>query len=155
MADSSITLEGHPAVPVKLIDIGGGLFALATSGSTGASGPVTDSGPTWTSAHGIAGVPFTSADQHSAVAVCTSAPTSGQKLVITDLIISVDTACKVTLTEETSGTVVWGPHYLTAGIHQNTTRSRFFKLATANKKLAVQTDIAAFITVDAFYYSEA
>src|ERR1035437_2256350 len=63
-----------------------------------------DDGPEWTSVWGVAGVPFTSADQHSAAASVTDAPTGGQKLIIDDLIVSIGTAMSVTFKEETSGT---------------------------------------------------
>lgn len=116
-----------------------------------------DGGPGWTATHGIAGVPFTSADQHSAVASVTSAPTaSTKKLVITDIFVSVDTAMNVTFKEETSGTVICGPFYLPAnGSAQFTPRSDAWKLPVANKKLQVLTSVAGNIMVDAHYYSEA
>jgi hypothetical protein len=115
-----------------------------------------DGGPSWVSAHGIAGIPFTSADQHSAPAPCTSAPTSGKKLVITDLIFSTDTAMSVTFTEETSGTVIAGPFYVPANFAgQFTPRSVMWKLPTINTRLQVQTSVAGHITVDPGYYSSA
>lgn len=120
------------------------------------SGGLSDAGPAWTSVWGVAGVPFTSADQHSAVASVTDAPTAGQKLVIDDLILSTDTDMTVTFKEETSGTVIFGPWYLTAkgGAMQVTPRGKK-KLATANKKLQVITSVAGNITVQASYHSEA
>jgi hypothetical protein len=114
-----------------------------------------DLGPSWTSAHGIASIPFTSADQHSAVASVTSAPTSGQKLVVTDIFVSVDTAMNITFKEETSGTVIAGPFYLPAnGTIQLTPRGKQWKLPVADKKLQVITSVAGNIMVDAGYYSE-
>jgi hypothetical protein len=114
-----------------------------------------DGGPAWTSVWGVAGVPFTSPDQHSAVASVTDAPTSGQKLVITDLIVSVDTNMSVTFKEETSGTIIFGPWYCSAnsGPIQVTLRSKK-KLPVANKKLQVLTSVAGNITVQVGYYSE-
>lgn len=115
-----------------------------------------DGGPAWTSVWGVAGVPFASADQHSAVANVTDAPTSGQKLVITDLIVSVDTNMSVTFKEEASGIVMFGPWYCSAnsGPIQVTLRSKK-KLAAADKKLQVLTSVAGNITVQAGYFSEA
>jgi hypothetical protein len=114
-----------------------------------------DAGPMWTSVRGIAGVPFTSADQHSAAANCTDLPTSTQKLVITDVFISVDTAMNVTFKIETAGTVIIGPIYIPAnGTVQLTPRSRGWKLATADKHLQVITSVAGNISVDVHYYSE-
>ena len=114
-----------------------------------------DAGPAFDSVWGVSGVPFTSADQHSATALVTDVPTSGQKLVIDDLIVSVDTAMYVTFTEETTGTVMFGPWYLAAncGPVQVTSRGKK-KLATANKRLQVQTSVSGNISVSASYHSE-
>lgn len=116
--------------------------------------PVSDNGAAWTSVFGVSGAPFASADQSAAAASVTDAPTSGQKLVITDVIISVDTAMTVTLKEETSGTI-FGKYYMAANSTlQITTRGKR-KLATANKKLQVQTSVAGNISVNVGYWSEA
>lgn len=104
----------------------------------------------------VAGVPFNSADQHAAAASVTDAPTAGQKLVIDELRVSVDTACAVTFKEETSATVFFGPYYMAANSTlQPTWRGKGVKLATADKKLQVITSVAAKITVEAGYHSEA
>lgn len=119
-------------------------------------GATQDAGPFWTTVRGVAGVPFASADQHSAAASVSAAPTSGQKLVITDLFVSVDTAMSVTFKCETTGAVVTGPYYLPAnGTLQLTPRSKGWKLATADKKLQVITSVAGNVMVDVAYYSEA
>jgi hypothetical protein len=129
---------------------------VAVTGGYPAIQPTSDSGPSWVSAHGIAGVPFTSADQHSAAASVTSAPTGGQKLVVTDILVSVDTAMWVTLKEETSAVIITGPYYLPAnGTLQLTTRSKIWKLPTADKKLQVLTSVAGNVMADIGYYSEA
>lgn len=165
MADTYLVLldQESPSVlkRLKLHDNGDGTYALATSATLAAGsaaiGSAQDSGPSWTPAHGIAGVPFTSADQHSAVASVTSAPTSAPlNLVFTDLIVSVDTAMSVTFKEETSGTVICGPFYMAANSSvQFTPRSfRAWKLPVANKKLQVLTSVAGNIMVDAHYFSE-
>jgi hypothetical protein len=118
--------------------------------------PTKDDGPNWTTVWGIVGVPFTSADQHSAAASVTDAPTSGQKIVVDDLIFSTDTAMNVTFKCETSGTVVTGPFYVPANFAgQLTTRSKGWKLATADKKLQVITSVAGNIMVHVGYHSEA
>lgn len=139
---------------------GGGSSGSVTIGSalpagTNTIGATQDAGPAWTTAWGIAGVPFNSADASSIVSV-TSAPTSGQKLVITDLIVSVGTAMTVTFKCETSGVVIAGPFYLPANtIAQLTPRSKGWKLATADKKLQVIASVSGNITVQAGYFSEA
>lgn len=117
----------------------------------------TDNGPAWTSAHGVSSVPFTSADAQTAAAV-TDAPTSGQKLVITDLFVSNNSAVAIqfTFVEETSATVITGPYALPAGTcAQLTPRGKGWKLPTANKKLMVDASAAGNIMVDAHYFSEA
>jgi hypothetical protein len=106
------------------------------------------------SSWGGGSAPFTSADQHSDVAAVTGAPAAGQKLVATDIIVSVDTDMTVTFKEETSGTVVIGPLYLAAkSTVQLTPRGKLWKLAMAGKKLMVQTSVAGNITVDVGYFS--
>lgn len=115
---------------------------------------VTDAGPGWTSSFGVSGARFTSADQHSAVAPVTDAPTTGEKLVITDLIISVDTAMRVDFSIETGGTILLSLYLPANGTVQFTPRSKL-KLATADKKLMVRTSVAGNIAVTPFYFSEA
>src|SRR4051812_28783851 len=87
----------------------------------GVGGASQDAGPSWTSVFGVGGVPFASADAHSAAVAVTDAPTSGQKLVITDIVVSVDTAMSVTFTEETSGTVIAKFYMAANGVAQITT----------------------------------
>lgn len=117
--------------------------------------PRHDAGPSWQTTRGVSGVPFTSANQSASAASVTDAPATGQKIVVDDVIVSVDTAISVTFKEETSGTVVLGPIYMPANsMAQITTRGRL-KLATADKKLQVQTSAAGNISVTTFYHSEA
>jgi|SRR5574343_780999 len=113
-----------------------------------------DAGPAWTSTFGVAGARFTSADQSASAASVTDAPASGKKLVITDVILSVGTAMRVDLKEETSGTVFASVYMAANSLVQLTPRGKF-KLATADKKLQVQTSAAGNVAVTAFYYSEA
>lgn len=128
----------------------------ATPAGTNTIGATMDAGPSWTTVWGIVGVPFTSADQHSAAASVTDAPTSGQKLVIDDILVSVDTAMWVTFKCETTAVVIAGPFYLPAnGSLQITPRGKGKKLATADKKLQVITSVAGNIMVDVGYHSEA
>ncbi len=130
-------------------------YSGALAAGSAAIGSVKDGGPAWTSVHGVTAAPFTSADQHSGVASVTDAPTSGQKLVITDLIVAVDTTMSVTFKCETSGAIIAGPFYMAANSSQQfTPRSKAWKLATADKKLQVLTSVAGNIMVDAHYFSE-
>ncbi len=93
--------------------------------------------------------------QHSAAAQCTDLPTTGQTLVVTDVIISVDTAMWVKIEEQTTGNVIWGPHYFPAnsGPMQFTPRGKL-KHSTANKYFQVITSVAGNITCDLYYFSE-
>lgn len=162
MADVTFPVGPTRAMKV-LVDLGDGTFAEkvvavnpngTSIGAGGGGSSTTDAGPAWTSVWGVAGVPFTSADQHSAVASVTDAPTSGQKLCIDDILLSVDTAMNVTFKEETSGTVMFGPWYLPANSTIQVTVRGKKKLPTVNKKLQVITSVAGNITVQVGYHSE-
>lgn len=116
--------------------------------------PVVDLGPGWSSSFGVAGARFTSADQSAAAASVTDAPDAGEKLVVTDVVISVGAAMRVDLKEETSGTVLASLHLAANTVTQLTFRGKL-KLATADKTLQVQTSAIGSIAVTAFYHSEA
>ncbi len=110
-----------------------------------------DAGASWTAVHTVTN----SSDMQSAADV-SGAPDSGQYLVVTDVIISTDTALTITLQEETSATVFGGPYYLAANSTlQLTIRSRQFKLATANKKLQAVASKAGNVTIETWAFSEA
>lgn len=145
-------VQVNAALPAGTNIIGKVGIDQTTNGTTNKVYAV-DGGAGWTTVFGVSGARFTSADQSGGVASVSDAPTSGQKLVITDIKISVDTAMKVTFREETSGTVV-DEVYMTANSTVNLITRGKFKLATANKKLQVQTSAAGNISVNAFYYSE-
>jgi hypothetical protein len=113
-----------------------------------------DAGPSWTTSRGIAGARFTSADQSAAVASVTDAPTSGKKLVITDLLISSDTALRLDFSIESSVTVIETVYMAANETKQITVRGKW-KLATADKKLQVQSSIAGNLSITPFYFSEA
>lgn len=130
------------------------LDRLKTINTTLASSGAKDGGPGWTSVFGVSGARYTSADRSGSAASVTDAPASGQKLVITDVLVSVDTAMRVDLKEETSGTIIASIYLPANGVCQWTPRSKT-KLATADKKLQVQTSVAGNIAVTAHYYSEA
>ena len=108
-----------------------------------------DNGPNWTSSY-----TFTTSADATAGADVTAAPTTGQKIVVTDLVVAVDTAMSVSFLEETSGTEVLRLYLAANSAVQVTPRGKL-KLATANKKLRVDTSVAGNIAVTALYYSEA
>lgn len=111
-----------------------------------------DAGAAWASTLGVSDARFTSADASSAAADVTDAPASGQPLIITDIIVSVDTAMRVDFKEETSGEVKLSLYMAANSAMQVTPRGEI-ELA-ADKKLQVQTSAAGNIAVTALYYSE-
>ena len=122
-------------------------------GGEGGTPTAKDDGPAWTSVWGVTNAPVQSADMTS-IADVTAAPTSGQKLVITDLIVSADTAMKLTFTEETSGTVMFAVYVPAGGVTQITPRGQR-KLAAADKKLRCTASVAGNVSILASYFSEA
>lgn len=111
-----------------------------------------DGGPSWTSVFGVSGAAVVSADITTATAV-TDAPTTGQKLVITDIIISSDTSMNILLEEETSGKDIFKFFIPGNGIVQITPRSKM-KLATAGKKLTAKGSVTGNVGITICYYSE-
>lgn len=139
-------------VPVA-VDANGALIIGAGNASV-TIGATTDAGPAQTISHGISGNAVTSSNMVAAANV-SNAPTAGQKLVVTDLIVSANTAMTITF-KDSAGLAVLGPHYLTAnGPPVQITLRGKYKLATANSPLQAQASVAGNITIDAFYYSEA
>jgi len=153
--------DGHAiAAILQALDIEIGAVELkdATSDNravVGSDGGLStkDTGPSWSSSLGVSGARFTSADQSGSDADVTDAPSSGEKLVITDIVVSVDTDMRVDFKEETSGTVLYSL-YMSANSPTQFTPRGEMKLATADKKLQVRTSAAGNISVTAFYYSE-
>lgn len=113
---------------------------------------VKDGGEGWISVFGVGGIRFTSGDQSGGVGPVTDSPTSGQKLVITDIEISVDTAMRVDFSS--NGTLI-ASIYMAANSTVNLATRSKRKLAVADKTLDVQTSVPGNIAVGAFYYSEA
>ena len=126
-----------------------------TSIAAGANtiGNTKDAGPSWTSVFGVTAACVTSADATGKVAV-TDAPTAGQKIVLTDIVVSADTAMFITIEEETSATVLLKVFMAANSTIQITPRGKM-KLATADKKLMIDSSVSGNVAVTAFYYSEA
>lgn len=132
------------------------LFAdgVPMAAGSAAIGTVKDGGFAFTTSLGVTGARFTSADASGAAASITDAPTTGQKIVLTDIILSSDTALRLDLKEETSGTIL-ASIYMGAGTTVNVVTRGKLKLATANKKLQIQASAAGNISATAIFYSEA
>ncbi len=130
------------------VDIGD-VDVLSIAAGTNTIGGTRDAGPAWTSVwqHTV------SADA-SGGADLTAAPTGGQKICIDDVIISVGAALTVTLEEETSGTDLMVFYMAANSTIQITPRGKW-KLATADKKLRLDTSGAGNIAVNVTYHSEA
>ena len=134
---------------------GGSGALMQLVAGTASIGSVKDNGPAWTTSRGVSGARFTSADQSGAFAAITDAPTSGQKLCISDLLISSDTALRLDFAiESATGTIIETVYMAANETKQITPRGKW-KLATANKKLMVQASAAGNISITPFYYSEA
>jgi len=94
----------------------------------------------------------TSADASASAAAVSPAPGAGKYLCIDNVIVSVGaTARVVTLTEETSGTVV---AKLNMAVNSTATLGPLGRLATANKKLMWQTSGAGQVDITVVSRSE-
>jgi hypothetical protein len=154
ITDAAVTAGATGSMSAKLRSISRDLIAnIVLAAGTNTIGGTLDAGPSWTSVFGVSAAPFTSANASAAAASVTDAPAGGQKLVITDLVVSVDTAMTVTFTCETTGAVILKLYMAANGVAQITFRGKR-KLATADKKLQVQTSVAGNIAVTTGYYSE-
>lgn len=84
----------------------------------------------------------------------TDVPTSGNKVVLTDVYVSVDTTCTVTIQMETSANVIAGafmPSYSTVPF----TLRGYLKGDTAGKRIQIRTSIANVkVAVTAVYFYE-
>lgn len=129
-------------IHLRVIDVGSDEYALVVSGSIG------DNGPGWTSVY-----TYTTSADMSSVADITDAPTAGERLVITDIIISSDTQMLFEFKEETSGTVIGAIRLPADGTVQLTPRSSW-KLPTADKKLQGDASVAGNVYITVFYFSE-
>lgn len=104
--------------------------------------------------HGISGAIFSSANLSSGFIPITDAPVSGSKLVITDIIISVDTDMKVDFAVESATGVIIESVYMKASDSANIVTLAKRKLPTADKKLMAKSDTAGNISINPYYYSE-
>lgn len=136
-------VAGGTAIPVS-----GSVTVGALPAGTNSIGGTKDNGSFWTVVRTVT----TSADMTTAAAL-TAAPTSGQKIVVDDLIISTDTAMVLTIQEETSGDV-FCVLYLAASSTVQLTPRDGFKANAVNKKFFGDASVAGNLTVTAFYHSE-
>ena len=113
-------------------------------------------GTSWTEVHGVSGAPVNN-DDFSTARDITDAPEAGKRIVLSGVVIGnqSDNDIAVTLIEETSGTVLFGPHTIPAN---STLPLAMFnalcECATADKVIQVQADVAGNLTIDSYYRSE-
>lgn len=84
----------------------------------------------------------------------TDLPTSGQKIVLVEAIISVEDAMTITLKEESSNRVILKV-FMDANMPFHFCPRSRCKLATADKRVMVQTSTPGNWSVAAFFFSEA
>lgn len=116
---------------------------------TASIGGTKDNGPQWTPTRTYT----TSADMSTAAAI-SPAPTGGQKLVATDIIVSTDTAMNFSIQEETSATV-FAKVYLAANTTAQITLRSFLKTAVADKKFFGKASVSGNVAITCITYSEA
>lgn len=131
------------------INNGGSPTTIATGTTIG----TTDNGPGWNISHGVNGATFSSSSLTGSAQPVTDVPIGGQKIVLTDMAVSVDTAMKLTFSEETTGTSLFEMYLPANGFVQFTTRS-WLKLTTANKRIQVKSSVNGNVSITAFYFSQ-
>jgi hypothetical protein len=127
--------------------------SVALAAGSAAIGATQDAGPSWTSSVGVSDAAVVSADLTTRTAV-TDAPASGQKLVITDILVSADTAMNVLFEQETNNVDKIKVFVPANGTAQITFRGKL-KLTVADKKLMATASVAGNIAITVLYYSEA
>lgn len=134
-------------------DMGDGTWAEVISAVSGAGtssiGSTKDNGPAQTLTRSY----VTSADATGVIDL-TAAPTSGQKIVIMDLVISTDTAMNVTVQMETSANVL-AKYYMPANSTVQISPRGFFKGDAADKKIQLDASVAGNLAISINYFSEA
>jgi len=149
-----VVVDANGVLQVALA-AGSASVGTVTLGAGSASiGAAKDDLANFTTVWGVSNAPVSSADMSGADADLTAAPTSGQKWVITDVFVSADTAMRVDIKEETSGTVMFSGYVTPGGWYQLTPRGKR-KLATANKKVVGRTSAAGNVRILVGAHSEA
>lgn len=120
--------------------------ALASNQS---SIPTTDAGPSQT----LTRTYTASADMTTAAAISV-APTSGQKVVAVDILVSTDTAMNFSIQEETSATVFAKVFLPANGTAQITLRG-YIKAAVADRRLFGDASVAGNVAITCVQFSEA
>jgi len=143
---------------IEMIDGQKCKYALLDDGSRVPYSVSQDAGVAWNTSYGIttggySNTRFTSSNISGTVNSVTDLPVSGQRLVVTDIIVSSDTSMRVDFQEETSQIVMLSVYIPAYGIVQITPRSKW-KLPNPNRRLQVKSNSVGNIAITAFYYSE-
>lgn len=139
-------LAANSGVDIGDVDI------TSIAAGTNTIGGTRDAGAAWTSVFGVSGAAVVSANITSATAI-TDAPTSGQKIIVDDIVVSTDTAMNILFEEETSGTDIFKVFLPANGTLQITPRDKV-KLATADKKLTAKGSATGNVGITVTYHSE-
>lgn len=125
---------------------------VSLSTDTDVIGATKDAGTYYTTSIGVSGALVATTD-NTETAV-TDAPTTGQYIVVDDVLISADAACNVLFQIETTGTDLFQIYFAGAGTIQFTPRGKI-KLATVNKKLTSKASTTVNVKVTVLFHSEA
>jgi hypothetical protein len=107
-----------------------------------------------THSHGVATLPITSSNFVSGITV-TDAPATGKKLMISEVVVSCNTANAVTLKETTTGTVLFGPVYLAANAIFHFKPLAGWACSSADQAISAFTTTTGNCMVDVCYFSQA
>lgn len=136
-------------LPLGLVN---GELALKIMGTGGGGGiPSTDNGAAWTQKRGVAGNIYS--NNTITAGNVTDAPASGKCLVLDDLVINVEAALRLVLTEGADGNTLFVLNFAAPCSQQITTRGKL-KLP-ANTRLSAISDTAAAVSIQALYHEEA
>jgi hypothetical protein len=155
---ASVTMKDGVAATLAAVKTGSTLVASDKAIAVHDANPTSAYGlgidPSLPAALGVTGARFHSADASGAAAAITDAPTAGKRLVITDLLISVQTNMVLTFTEQTSGTILAVLDLLAHVPFQFSPRGKM-RLATADKTLMVRASVSGVVDITPLWYSEA
>lgn len=143
----AVTISGTPSVDVSnAITIGA---ALPAGGNV--IGSTTDAGSAYSESRSTSSV--ADASTGGPHYIC-AAPSSGQKIVLVDLLVSCASDLVLTFKEETSGTTLFAIDLAAKTPFQFTPRSRL-KLPTADKRIYVEASASGTVRWASFVRSEA
>jgi hypothetical protein len=104
--------------------------------------------------HGVSNLPISSGDFTAGITV-TDAPATGKKLMLSEAVISCNTANAVTLKETTTGTILAGPFYLAANAIFHFKPLAAWQCSSANQAISAFTTTTGNCMVDIAYFSQA